>query len=158
MVRPDDLGMVSHENTPPPPLARVDPFPDCFFVFSCRSGLLVLFRVLALAAGACSRLHLVDSELRQYKGRERELLRKYKARYAPDPPMGDGPGRNARGGKGQGGGGMAGVDQGYHRTSSGGSSRPSDVKQRAREEEQRRVQASLDASLDRILGRKTSRR
>ncbi|CAM9872141.1 unnamed protein product [Ectocarpus fasciculatus] len=76
-----------------------------------------------------SRLHLVDAELRRYKGREVELLRMYQALYAQDdPPM---PAGNARRGN---------------------------VKERAREEEQRRVQASLDASLARILGRKTGGR
>ncbi|CBJ26397.1 expressed unknown protein [Ectocarpus siliculosus] len=107
-----------------------------------------------------SRLHLVDSELRQYKGRERELLRRYQARYAPDPPMpaaNDGPGRTARGERRRGGGGMVDDNQGYHRGDSG-NARRNDVKERAREEEQRRVQASLDASLDRILGRRSGRR
>ncbi|CAM9136373.1 unnamed protein product [Ectocarpus sp. 4 AP-2014] len=107
-----------------------------------------------------SRLHLVDSELRQYKGRERELLRKYQARYSPNPPMAegnDGPGRTARGGRRRGGDGMVDDIQGYHRGDSG-NARRSDVKERAREEEQRRVQASLDASLDRILGRRTGHR
>ncbi|CAM9445069.1 unnamed protein product [Scytosiphon promiscuus] len=79
-----------------------------------------------------SRLHLVDGELRQYKGRERQLLREYEAEFAP-ALMGPGAGTSA-----------------YPRQKS--------VKEQAVEDEQRRVQATLDASLQRIMSRKANRR
>lgn len=101
-----------------------------------------------------SRLHLVDGELCRYKGREKNLLRKYKAEFAPAPAMGGGEyefGRTA--GMGERGGGR---DTGTHFTG-GGAPLLKGVLENAREEEARRVQASLEASLQRIR-RKAGRR
>lgn len=98
-----------------------------------------------MRVSAHSRLHLVDAELDSYVGREKQLLRKYEAMFAP--PLGS----------------SSGVDLPSHdgglglRSIFGGGSGKS-VVQLAHEEETRRVQATIEASLRRINDRVDRRR
>lgn len=103
---------------------------------------------LSVSVSTRSHLHLVDSELDRYRGRERQLLREYEMKYAPTTgssrtmltgvsnksfaaSFGDG---------GSSGAAAAAVDR---RT----------ALQRAHEEETRRVQETIRASVERITAR-----
>lgn len=93
----------------------------------------------------------MDAELRRYKGREKDLLRKYEAEFAPPPPVSGGEHEHEQTARtGEGGGGSS-SGTGMHRTESA-LLRKSVVEQ-ARDEEAKRVQASLEASLQRIRRR-----
>lgn len=101
-----------------------------------------------------SRLHLVDAELARYRGREKTLLRDYMTKYAP--PTGssstmvvgyDGASSYAYDG-----------DSGGDGASGDGGGEQKSVVELAHEEETRRVQATIEASLRRITNRIDRRR
>lgn len=101
---------------------------------------------------AGSRLHLVDAELKEYKGREKQLLREYRAEFS-SALIGDGKRDAGRDSGGSGGGGG-----GYGPRPGTKPGRQKSVLELAQEEEARRVDASLQATLDRIMSRKNNRR
>lgn len=96
--------------------------------------------VLSLPRLYHSKLHLVDAELDKFRGREKQLLREYRRRYA-SPARSD----NTGGGESDAAGAAVGSEQ-------------KSVVQLAHEEETRRVQATIEASLQRINRRMERRR
>lgn len=114
----------------------------------------------------------MDAELHAYKGRERQLLRKYKKEFAPTPTATS---RRTSGGSGGRGGGKGAlrpelkprpqrvrsvVEQAQEEEARRmqAKQRVRSVVEQAQDEEARRVQANLEASLARIMSRKAGRR
>lgn len=104
------------------------------------SEFFVLARPSFFCSCSCSRLHLVDAELKLHKGREKQLLRKYEAEFGQADPI-SGAGRH-----------------GVQQQPGTKSARQKSVVELAQEQEARRVEATLQASLDRIMSRKNNRR
>ena len=92
----------------------------------------------------------MDAELEKFRGREKQLLREYQMRY--EPPTFSGVKQGEVGVAS--GGGVAGGGSG----GSGGSSMQKSALQLAHEEEARRVQENIDASIKRITRRIDRRR
>jgi len=92
----------------------------------------------------------VDAELHVYKGREHQLLRKYEEEFIPTPTVTS---RRTNRGSGE-GDGVGAVRPELDPPQQRGLS----VVEQAQEEEARRVQANLEASLARIMSRTASRR
>lgn len=82
----------------------------------------------------------MDGELQRYKGREKQLLREYEAEFSPAPGVGQDD------------------TAGTSRRFGGVSTKQKSVVELAQEAEARRVEATLQASLNRIMSRKNNRR